>query len=105
LPAPATAPDPEALFGLDAATTAATLGAVVAVSPPDSLTSTVTTVERTADDKLLLTLANGQAWRQVDSRSAVVAPGATVRIRRAAFGSYLLSAGDRSQGVRVRRIR
>jgi hypothetical protein len=104
-PVTATAPTPESLFGLDAATTAATLGAVVAVTPPDSLTTTVTTVERTGDGKLLLTLANGQAWRQVDSRTAAVTAGATVRIRRAAFGSYLLSAGDRSQGVRVRRIR
>jgi hypothetical protein len=103
-PATATAPTPESLFGLDAAATAATLGAVVAVAPPDSLTTTVTTVEQTADGKLLLTLANGQAWRQVDSRTAAVTAGATVRIRRAAFGSYLLSAGDRSQGVRVRRI-
>jgi hypothetical protein len=104
-PAPATAPDPESLFGLDATATAATLGAVVAVTPPDRLTATVTAVERTTDGKLLLTLANGQAWRQVDSRAAAVAAGATVQIRRAAFGSYLLSAGDRSQGVRVRRIR
>jgi hypothetical protein len=104
-PVPATAPDPESLFGLDATATAATLGAVVAVTPPDRLTATVTAVERTTDGKLLLTLANGQAWRQVDSRAAAVAAGATVQIRRAAFGSYLLSAGDRSQGVRVRRIR
>lgn len=104
-PAPATVPDPESLFGLDATTTAATLGAVVAVTPPDSLAATVTAVERTPDGKLLLTLANGQAWRQVDSRTAAVNTGASVRIRRAAFGSYLLSAGDRSQGIRVRRIR
>lgn len=102
-PAAPTATD---LFGRDSDTTAAALGAAAGIAPLPELRATLTTVDRTPDGRLVLTMDNGQAWSQVDTRRATLRPGDEVRIRRAAFGSYLLSTmDDRRSALRVRRIR
>jgi hypothetical protein len=100
------APTATDLFGRDSDTAAAELGAAAGVVPLRELRATLAAVDRAPDGRLLLTLHNGQAWSQVDSRRARVEPGQEVRIRRAAFGSYLLSTiDDRRSALRVRRIR
>jgi hypothetical protein len=100
------APTPADLFGRSSDAAAAELGTAAGVVPLRELTARLTAVERAPDGRLLLTLDNGQAWSQVDSRRATLQAGDEVRIRRAAFGSYLLSMiDDRRSALRVRRIR
>lgn len=94
------------LFGLDSSSAVAGLGAAAGINPLDELVATVTGVARAADGRLSVDLDNGQSWVQVDTRRATLSTGVEVRIRRAAFGSYLLSpTGDRRSALRVRRIR
>lgn len=94
------------LFGLDSSTAVAELGAAAGVVALRELQATLTAVDRAPDGRLLLILGNGQAWSQVDARRVTLHTGDEVRIRRAAFGSYLLSTlDDRRSALRVRRIR
>ena len=67
-------------------------------------TATIKDVEKTAYDKLVMTLDNGQVWRQVDNSRLVVSKGDQVVIRSAQFGSYLLEKVSGSRTIRVRRI-
>jgi hypothetical protein len=105
-PPPAT-PTATDLFGRDGSTAAAELATAAGVVELEELVATAAGVTRTADGRLRLDLDNGQAWLQADTRRATVNPGVEVRIRRAAFGSYLLSTtnSDRRSALRVRRIR
>lgn len=94
----------ESLFGRDAAQTSAVLQQQTGITPPATLDTGILSVETRASGKLLITLVNGQRWEQIDGRPPDLAAGDPVRIRKAAFGSYLLykQAGGRS--IRVRRI-
>ena len=69
----------------------------------DSVTARVTNVGQTAYDRYVITLDNGQVWAQSETNTrAILAPGDTVTIKRAAMGSFKLS-GPRSVYWRVRR--
>lgn len=94
----------ESLFGRDAAQTSAVLQQQAGITPPQILDAEISAVETRADGKLRLSLQNGQRWEQIDGRPLDLAPGDQVRIRKGAFGSYLLyrQAGGRS--IRLRRI-
>jgi hypothetical protein len=102
---PAPAPTAVELFGRDSDSAAEALGAAAGVAPLAGLSATLTNVARAPDGRLMLTLDNGQAWSQVDTRRVVLQAGDAVVIRRAALGSYLLSTGRRQASVRVRRDR
>jgi hypothetical protein len=94
----------ESLFGRDAAQTSAVLQEQTGITPPGILDAEISAVETRADGKLRLKLHNDQRWEQIDGRPLDLAPGDRVRIRKGAFGSYLLyrQAGGRS--IRVRRV-
>lgn len=104
-PPPASAPTPEELFGHDAVTSEEMMRQAAGIGRLEELDQRVTAMRRSPDGKLVLTLANGQVWAQIDSRRVRLAAGDEVRIRRAAMGSYLLAGADMTQGIRVRRIR
>jgi len=69
------------------------------------LTTTIKTVRRGGNGKLLLTLEDGAQWAQTDSISLVrdPRPGSAITIRQAALGSYLASI-DSQRGIRVKRV-
>lgn len=72
---------------------------------PASLTAGVTAVTRGRDTRFVLTLDNGQVWRQIETLSqARVSVGDTVTIREASLGSFLLVTSNRI-ATRVRRVR
>jgi hypothetical protein len=68
------------------------------------LTLKVLAASRGGDGKWVLHLEGGQTWRQIDTADLNRHPkvGGTVTIRRAALGSYRLSAGGAS-AIRVKR--
>jgi hypothetical protein len=69
-----------------------------------SFSATVTTIERRGD-KFVVTFANEQVWAQTEVNTRIeVRVGDTVRIRRGALGSYLLS-NEAGIATRVRRVR
>lgn len=94
----------ESLFGRDAAQTSAVLQQQTGITPPETLDTAIGSVETRASGKLLLTLANGQRWEQIDGRPPELAVGDPVRIRKGAFGSYLLYKQSGGRSMRVRRI-
>jgi len=74
------------------------------VEPIDAIETTLTRAALVGEGRWLFTLADGTVWRQIDSERVTFRnqAGEPVRVRRAAMGSYLLTAG-RSRAVRVRR--
>jgi hypothetical protein len=75
-------------------------------APPvvQELNSTVTRVVATGRDRLTVTLADGSVWRTTEPARSEPEAGDSVRIRRAALGSYLATfAGGRA--VRIERLR
>lgn len=93
----------ESLFGRDAARTSTALQEQTGIKPPQMLDTEITSVETRADGKLLFTLQNGQRWEQIDGRPLPLAPGDSIRIRKAAFGSWLLYKQSGGRSIRVRR--
>lgn len=70
----------------------------------DAVETTLVSAGQGLDGKWLFRLADGSEWRQIDSDPVRFQnrAGIDVRVRRAALGSYQLTAG-RSRAVRVRR--
>jgi hypothetical protein len=101
LPTPINA---ESLFGRDAAQTSAALQQQTGINPPRTLDAAIGSVETRASGKLLITLQNDQRWEQIDGRPLDLAAGDQVRIRKGAFGSYLLHKPTGGRSMRVRRI-
>jgi hypothetical protein len=73
-------------------------------TPVESIETTLVRASTDANGKAVLVLADGSTWRQVDSEriNARLREGASVRIRQAAIGSYLLSVNG-ARSVRARR--
>jgi hypothetical protein len=93
----------ESLFGRDAAQTSAVLQQQTGITPPQILDVKIRSVETRADGKLRLSLQNDQRWEQIDGRPLDLAAGDQVRIRKGAFGSYLLYKQTGGRSMRVRR--
>lgn len=72
--------------------------------PMNEINGTIRTVTRLPDRKWAFTLEDGARWVQIDTRQLVSDPraGHTVRIRRAAMGSFLANI-NRNTAIRVRR--
>lgn len=70
----------------------------------DAVETTLVSASQGADGKWLFRLADSSEWRQIDSSPVRFQnrQGTDVRVRRAALGSYQLTAG-RSRAVRVKR--
>jgi len=93
------------LFGLDLAT-ANLFGSLRRDDAVESIETTLTSARQTGRGEWVFVLADGSTWRQIDGErvSARVVPGAAVRIRQGAMGSYLLSVSG-ARSVRARRER
>ncbi|WP_309627482.1 hypothetical protein [Brevundimonas sp.] len=93
------------LFGLDL-DTADLFGRLRQDDPVDAIETTLTSGRQDGRGQWTFVLADGSTWRQIDMErvTARVAPGASVRIRQGAVGSYLLSVGG-ARSVRARRER
>jgi len=71
----------------------------------ESISATVTSVDRNTADRLVVSLDNGQVWQQSESSSQIrIKPGDTVTIKRAALGSFMLVT-VRNGSTRAKRIK
>lgn len=93
----------ESLFGRDATQTSAVLQQQAGIIPPQTLDAKISSVNTRANGKQVLGLQNGQRWEQIDGRPLSLAPGDSIRIRKAAFGSWLLYRQSGGRSIRVRR--
>jgi hypothetical protein len=72
---------------------------------PDAITSPITQLKRAPTGELIVTLENGQVWRQTDSTSSRgLRTGDQVTVKRAAMGSFFLTVAGQPT-LRVRRIK
>lgn len=98
---PAVVADPVADFGLS--------DLAIKQRAPDewvgSISGRVTTVSILGNDRYVITLENGQVWEQTERNPrAILSPGDSVTIKRAALGSFKLN-GPRSVYWRVQRVK
>ena len=69
----------------------------------DSLSGTVSRLQQSGYDKVVITLDNGQVWRQVDASSLRLRVGDSVEIERGAIGSFMLQKKGSKRSMRVTR--
>jgi hypothetical protein len=77
-----------------------------AISPDaSSIETTIRSARQDPYGKWILDLAEGGRWVQIDSRELADYPrsGLPIRVRRAAFGSYMASI-NKQVGIRVKRV-
>ncbi len=97
VPAVEPTPNAEASFGLEHK---------VKEERPDELQLKWTEKKKDAYGKWIITLENGQVWRQTDSRRFYFTNSEQlVVISRGIFGSFFLEEPERNDGIRVKRIK
>lgn len=69
----------------------------------DEISAVVTSVEEAPYGELIITLDNGQQWRQVGSDRLRLATNDTVVIERGMFNSFLLKKAGQNRSIRVKR--
>lgn len=99
------APSPESSFGLVANTPKPNV-AKVAEAPDDVKTvrGRVTGVSESSMNGALITLDNGQTWRQISGSTMLLKVGDEVEINRAALGSFQMIVPSGRNG-KVKRVR
>jgi len=97
------APDPE--FGLSEAQRRAGAANTEQAKIRESILATVTDLRQTSGGEFIVTLDNGQVWRQIDLESwSAPQKGDRVRIRRGLLGSFMLVT-SKNLATHVRRER
>jgi len=71
---------------------------------PDEITTTVRGARELSNGKWTVDLAQGGTWRMLESTRIEPAVGQSVKVKRAALGSFLMSINNR-RSVRVVRVR
>jgi len=93
----------EALFGKNTDEVQRSIEEATGSAVLDSLSGTITGLQQAGYDKVLITLDNGQIWRQIDTSSLRLRVGDSVVIERAALGSFMLKKQGSKRTMRVSR--
>ena len=70
----------------------------------EEIASKVSAVGVDLNKKMLVTLENGQQWRQIDREYLHIQPGDSCIVKRGAIGSFLLGIEGSKKRIRVRRV-
>jgi hypothetical protein len=101
----ANASSPQDLFGLSGRTSdAVSPRAQTERKSLEAITAKVIRVQSSAQGGVVLELDNGQTWRQAGTEDLLARAGDTVKITRAALGSFWLVT-PANRGARVKRVR
>jgi mannose-6-phosphate isomerase class I len=103
LPASDAVPDAQSLFGRDDAEAKRIVETTLAIEQIDHVEAVVTEVQKSATRKLLVTLDNGQVWRQLDNQTLRLKSGESVIIRKASLNSFLMGKKSGGRSIRVKR--
>lgn len=81
------------------------LAAEIVEEAPDSLTVSVAEIAQgpAPDFKIIITLENGQIWRQTDVNRVYWEQGEQVEITRGLFGSFFMRSTEGGRRIRVTR--
>jgi hypothetical protein len=93
----------EELFGMNNDEVQRTVEEATGEAQLARLGATVARVQPSGYDRVLITLDNGQVWRQVDSSSLRLRVGDAIEIERASFGSFMLQKTGSKRSMRVSR--
>lgn len=93
----------EALFGKTSDEVERTVEEATGDERIDSLNATVTKLQQYAYNKVLITLDNGQVWKQIDTSNLRLRAGDAVEIERASLGSFMLRKQGSKRSMRVSR--
>lgn len=77
----------------------------IAEEAQDTIEAAIVQIDQAAYGKLLVTLDNGQIWRQKDGARVNWKDGDTVVVERALFGSFLMKPVDGGRSLRVTRVK
>jgi len=77
----------------------------IAEEAPDTISATIAEVQSGAYGKLLITLDNGQVWKQNDSHRVYWNSGDQVTVERALLGSFFMKSANGGRNIRVKRIK
>jgi hypothetical protein len=95
--------DQEDLFGKSGDELQRTVEEATGSEQMDSLSATVAKLQKYGYDRVLITLDNGQVWKQVDASSLRLRVGDAVDIERASLGSFMLRKKGSKRSMRVSR--
>jgi hypothetical protein len=62
-------------------------------------------MRKSAYGKHIITLDNGQVWRQTDSTHLKLVEGQSIAISRGAFGSFFISKESANKRIRAKRVK
>ena len=93
----------EDLFGKSGDEMERTVQEATGSAPIDSLGATISKLQRYSYDKVLITLDNGQVWKQIDGSSLRLRVGDAIEIERASLGSFMLKKQGSKRTMRVSR--
>lgn len=96
-------PDAQSLFGRDDAEAKRIVETSLAIEQIDHVDAVVTEVRKSAARKLVLTLDNGQVWRQLDNQTMRLKSGDSVVVRKASLNSFLMQKKSGGRSIRVKR--
>ena len=77
----------------------------IAEEAPDSISATVSKIQEGSYGKVVVTLHNGQVWRQNDSGRVHWDQGEQVLIERGVFGSFFMKSTEGGRKIRVKRVK
>lgn len=97
-------PRRERTFGRSPQATARELEESYGIETADELTAQVTAVRRGPDRLYVITLENGQVWRQAEAASFVIRAGDSAEIEAGALGAYYLRRNGKGRAIRVKRV-
>jgi len=94
----------EDLFGRNASEVQRSIEEATGAEGIETLRASVTELQQAAPDKVVISLDNGQVWRQTTSSSLRLRTGDDIEIERGALGSYLLQKVGSKKTMRVQRV-
>ena len=94
----------EELFGQNSHEVQRTVEEATGSERIDSISAQVTRLQQYDFEKVVISLDNGQAWKQIDSSRLRLKVGDDVTIERASFGSFMLRKKDSKRTMRVSRM-
>lgn len=72
---------------------------------PESIEAKIAEIQEGAHNKKIVTLENGQVWKQNDAGRIFWKSGDLVVVERAMFGSFFMKPADGGKKMRVKRLK
>lgn len=96
-------PDAQSLFGRNDAEAKRIVETTLAIEQIDQVEAVVTEIRESATRKLVITLDNGQIWRQLDGQTMRLKNGEPVIVRKASLNSFRMGKKSGGRSIRVKR--